>query len=195
MTRRTLIPVRFCTIYRSEGRVCEMLVQHYDDFVDALARLQGKEEWGVKVYCDHKTVAQRVGEISDRVKELRTEMASKSDRVAYFLKKRLEEKVAQEVERVSDECAQRSHDPSHAEEALINPLQGREITGRKEEMILNGAYLVAEEQLAVFRAELQSLEEEYGNLGLSYEMTGPWPPYNFVTIGFGEGVADESVSG
>jgi len=197
MTRRTLIPVRFCTIYRSEGRVREMLVQHYDDFVDALARLQGKEEWGVKVYCDYKTVAQRVGEISDRVKELRTEMASKSDGVAYFLKKRLEEKVAQEVERVSDECAQRSHDrlSSHAEEALINPLQGREITGRKKEMILNGAYLVAEEQLAVFRAELQSLEEEYGNLGLSYEMTGPWPPYNFVTIGFGEGVADESVSG
>ena len=48
-------------------------------------------------------------------------------------------------------------------------------------MILNGAYLVAEERMTAFQAELASLEGEYGDLGLSYEVTGPWPPYNFVS--------------
>jgi len=97
------------------------------------------------------------------------------------------------VERISDEHAQRSHDrlSSRAEDAVINPLQSRELTGREEAMILNGAYLVAEEQLLAFRAELESLEEEHGHMGFSYEMTGPWPPYNFVSIGLEESAADE----
>jgi len=109
--------------------------------------------------------------------------------------------ITDEVERVSDEYAQRSHDrlSSNAEEAVINPLRSRELTGREEAMILNGAYLVAEEQLLAFRAELESLEEEHSHLGFSYEMTGPWPPYNFVStctepsrsIGLEEGAADE----
>jgi hypothetical protein len=70
LASHALVPMRFCTIYQSEGRVQEMLAQHYDDFVEALAHLKGKQEWGVKVYCDAKTLAKRVGETSDRVKEL-----------------------------------------------------------------------------------------------------------------------------
>jgi hypothetical protein len=197
----TLVPMRFCTIYRSESRVHEMLAQHYDDFVETLARLEGKQEWGVKVYCDAKTLAQKVAEISDKVKELQAEMGQKSSGAAYFLKKKVDEAIAEEIERTSDEYAQRSHDrlSSHAEEAVINPLQSKELTGRTEAMILNGAYLVAEEQLAAFRTELESLVEEHDDLGFTYEMTGPWPPYNFAptctepsrSIDLEENTADE----
>jgi len=197
LASHTLVPVRFCTIYRSESGVREMLAQHYDDFVAALARLKGRQEWGVKVYCDRETLIQKIEAVSDRVKELRTEIARKPEGMAYFLKKRVEEAIAEEVERVSDEYAQRSHDrlTSRAEEAVVLPLQGREITGREEEMILNGAYLVASERLAAFQSELASLEKEYTDLGFRYEMTGPWPPYNFVAIGSKEDMADESVGG
>jgi hypothetical protein len=180
----TLIPMRFCTLYRTEERIREMLEQHHTDFVQALTRLEGKREWGVRVYCDNKVLAQRAGQVSDRVNEIEAEMAAKSSGAAYFMKKKLEETIAAEVERISDEFAQRSHDrlSSRAAEAIISPLQGKELTGRQEAMLLNGAYLVAEEQLAAFRAELASLQDEYGALGLGYEMTGPWPAYNFSTI-------------
>jgi hypothetical protein len=180
----TLIPMRFCTLYRSEERVREMLQQHHADFVQALARLEGKREWGVKVYCDSQALAQRVGQVSDRVEELEVEMATKSSGAAYFMKKKLEETIAAEVERISDEQAQCSHDrlSSHAAEAIISPLQGKELTGRQEVMVLNGAYLVTEDQLAAFRAELANLQDEWGVLGFIYEMTGPWPAYNFSTI-------------
>ncbi len=209
LAHHTLIPMRFCTIYRSESRVQEMLARRYDDFVEALARLEGKREWGVTVYCDGKALARRAGETSDRVKELKAEIEQKSKGTAYFLKKKVDEAISDEVERISDECAQHSHDrlSSHAEEAVINPLRSREFTGREEAMVLNGAYLVAEEQLPAFRAELESLEEEHGHMGFSCEITGPWPPYNFVStctepfdfaqdrpsrsIGLEEGAADE----
>jgi hypothetical protein len=195
----TLIPMRFCTLYRTEERIREMLEQHHADFVQALTRLEGKREWGVKVYCDNKVLAQRAGQVSDRVKEIEAEMAAKSSGAAYFLKKKLEETIAAEVERISDEQAQFSHDrlSSRAAEAIISPLQSKELTGRQEAMVLNGAYLVAEDQLAAFRAELASLQDEYGDLGFSYEMTGPWPPYNFAAIDFAASEAnrvEESVA-
>lgn len=193
----TIVPMKFCTVYRSESRAQKALARYYDDFVDALARLDGKGEWGVTVYCDRGALAQRVGEVGDKVKQLRTEMAEKSSGAAYFVKKRLEKTIDEETERVCDECTQCSHDrlSGHVEGAVINPLRSKEITGRREQMLLNAAYLVAEEQLTAFRAELESLEEEYGQSGFSYEMTGRWPPYNFVTIVVEEGAADESVSG
>jgi len=191
LASRTLIPMRFCAIYRSKSRLQEMLAWHYDDFVAALARVEGKQEWGVKIYCDSETLAKQIEETSDRVKDLKKEMASKSSGAAYFLKKKLEETVAQEMDSVSDDYAQRSHDrlANYAKEFTVNPLQSKEITGKKERMLLNGAYLVTEEEVPAFRAEFESLGKEYGDLGFSYEMTGPWPPYNFVTIDFARGAS------
>ncbi|MDO9130675.1 MAG: GvpL/GvpF family gas vesicle protein, partial [Anaerolineales bacterium] len=112
---------------------------------------------------------------------------------AYFAKKKLGETLAAEMEQLSDECAQKSHDrlAGCAEEARVNPLQSREITSRKEKMVLNGVYLVDKGRVEAFRAELESLEKDYGRLGLDYKLTGPWPPYNFVTIRAEEAVADE----
>jgi hypothetical protein len=193
LARRTLIPMKFCTIYRSEERVQEMLAQYHADLANTLSRLAGKQEWGVKVYFDREALAQKVDEISDKVKALKSKMATKSSGAAYFLKKKLEETIAEEIERLSDEAAQRSHDllSSQADASTINSLQSKEITGRKEEMLLNGVYLVAEDTLAAFRIQLADLEKEYGDLGFHYEMTGPWPPYNFATIGLKEDATHE----
>lgn len=178
----TLIPMRFCTIFLSESRVREMLAERHDDYINTLTRLDGRKEWGVKVYVDSAIIAQRVGDISDKVKNLEMEMAEKSGGAAYLWKKRLDEAVAVETDRVNIEVAQRSHDlfSGYAEESVTNPLQGRE---GAEEMILNGAYLVADERLGAFEAELSGLEDEYVALGFSFRASGPWPPYNFVGKG------------
>ncbi len=188
-----LIPMKFCTIYLGEARVQEILAQYHDDFIETLARLDGRQERGVKVFCDREALARWVKGTSEKVKTIQVELTGKSSGMAYFARKKLEVAIAEEIERISDECAQSSHDrlAACAAEACITPLQSQEITGRKEEMVLNGAYLVAEEKVAAFRSEVESLENEYGPLGFNYELTGPWPPYNFVTIAAGEGVADE----
>jgi hypothetical protein len=45
-------------------------------------------------------------------------------------------------------------------------------------MVLNGAYLVpaGDERL---RGEVERLAAEHSELGLEYELTGPWPAHNF----------------
>lgn len=193
LASRCLIPMRLCTIYHTEARVREMLAEHHDHFVTSLRRLRGAREWGVKVCCDHRVLSQCVAEISGTVRELRAEVAERSAGLAYFAKKKLEESTAQEIERLSDQCAQTSHDrlSGHAAEAVVCPVQSAEITGRDDEMILNGAYLVRDEQRATFEAEIESLRDAHRDMGFSYEMTGPWPPYNFVTAEPREHVADD----
>jgi hypothetical protein len=54
-------------------------------------------------------------------------------------------------------------------------------------MVLNGVYLVPDDDLERFHAELPVVEAEFGSLGVELELTGPWPAYNFVsgTIGAG----------
>jgi len=188
-----LIPMKFCTIYLSEARVQEMLAGYHDHFGETLKRLSGKQERGMKIFCGRDMLTRRVEETSENVKALKAEIAGKSNGVAYFARRKLDAAISEEVERLSDECAQSSHDrlAACAAEARVTPLQSKEVTGRDEEMVLNGAYLVSKEKMTVFQSELESLENEYSPLGFIYELTGPWPPYNFVTIGAGEGIANE----
>ena len=184
LASRVCVPMRLCTIYRDAQRVQALMTEHYADFVSTLERLQGKQEWSVKVYCDSQALAGKVGEVSARVQELAAQINGKSGGAAYFLKKKMEQAIAEEVERIGDETAQHSLDclAEHAEAAVTNSLQDQETTQRQDDMLLNAAYLVPDDQLAAFQVELESLQSTYGAQGFSFEMTGPWPPYNFATI-------------
>jgi hypothetical protein len=60
-------------------------------------------------------------------------------------------------------------------------------------MVMNAAYLVAEGSFPQFRQTRAALQEEYAAHGLDLELTGPWPPYHFVSIRQ-EGSADAAAS-
>ena len=160
-----VIPFRLCTVYESRDHLREFLAAHSPALADLLARLDGRIELGVKAYFA----------------EARVETAEPQSGRDYLLRRQRERDAAEEAARFRVECAQASHErlAAAAEEARANPPQPPELSGRTEEMLLNGAYLVRRDdgRLADAVAELESL---YGPRGVSYEITGPWPPYNFV---------------
>ncbi len=184
-TECTVIPMQFCTIYKDETRVKEMLTQYREDFCEALTSIGGGREWGVKVFCDDEVLVERAAEMSEEIKALEAEVAGKSKGKAYFEKKRVEKAKAEEAERLADQWAQESHDrlSALAKDSVLSGLQDKEMTGRKERMVLNGAYLLEDSELADFRSEVKELMTAYEDYGLAYELTGPWPPYSFVQIG------------
>jgi hypothetical protein len=47
-------------------------------------------------------------------------------------------------------------------------------------MVLNGVYLVADASAEAFTGLAQDLAAQYHPLGFDVQVTGPWPPYNFV---------------
>jgi hypothetical protein len=165
LARTTVIPFRLCTVYERREHVEEFLSAHGPALAGLLERLDGRIELGVKAYL--AGAAAEAGE-------------PQSGR-EYLLRRQREREAAEEAGRFKVECAQASHETlaAAAEEARANPPQPPELSGRADEMLLNGAYLVRRDdgRLADAVAELES---RYGPRGVTYEVTGPWPPYNFV---------------
>lgn len=194
LSRYTLVPFKFCTLYRSEDSVLEMLDRYYQGFAENLARLEGATEWGVKVYCDRQALTERVRETSEGLAPLREEIPRMSEGAAYFRRKKVERAAEQETEQVVDACIRESRErlAARAREAMANPVQPPGVHRRGAEMLLNGAYLVDDDGLEVFRVGLASLDETYAPLGFSYELTGPWPPYNFAAVVFEEPSGDRA---
>jgi hypothetical protein len=67
-----------------------------------------------------------------------------------------------------------------AASVLVAP-QDRRLSGRAAEMMLNGAYLVARADAADFARLVEQQHQRHADDGLELELTGPWPPYNFVS--------------
>jgi hypothetical protein len=180
--RATVIPMRLCTIYRSEAAVREMLAREHGPMAEALARLAAKTEWGVKLFAIPAELEQLARRRSPRVADLTAQIERASAGEAYLLRKRLEALGREEGERLIEECCDGAHArlSGAAVEALLNPLQAPEIASHSGEMVLNGVYLVEDAASDRFHAAVDAVRAEWGAAGFDVQVTGPWPPYNFV---------------
>jgi hypothetical protein len=166
-----LVPFRFGTIFRTRAQVVEMLRGHAD-LEASLDRLRGTTELGVKAFLDPVRF--------DAGRE--QESAEISSGRAYLVSKQRDRQLAEERASFKAACAQQSFErlAAAAEDARSNPLQRPEVSGHTGEMVLNAAYLVRTAREEAFREALAELEAAYALQGIDYELTGPWPPYNFV---------------
>lgn len=168
MAAMTIVPLRLCTICLTPERVGALLDDQSADLVSALEALRGRTEWGVKLFAAPSAPAEPEGGAADG-----------SD---YLLRKRQARGAREEAQRAATESAQRIHDAlqSEAVAAAVNPPQRPEAHGRDAEMLLNAAYLIDDERREALRAQVEGLDAEYAPDGFALELTGPWPPYNFV---------------
>jgi hypothetical protein len=177
----TVIPMRMCTVYRSEAGVREMLRREADALCQAIDHLEGKAEWGVKAFADTgRTAAVTAGD--------EAEEAPGSARGAAYMRQRRDERDRRERARQQlEEAASQIHDRlcTLAGDGQVLPSQRPEVSGHVGDMVLNGVYLVDDDDRERFHAEVQLLEAEFAPRGVELELTGPWPAYNFVpgTIG------------
>ncbi len=179
-----VVPFRFLTLYRDEDELRAFLAARGGELRDVLERIRGKVELGVKVFADRARLAAGLAQESDEVRELDAAIAAAAPGKAYLLRRRRDELAKEHAARVLRDCARASHGrlSAAAEAAVSNPPQPRELSGRDAQMLLNGAYLVPAGD-AGFAAAVAGLEDEYRHLGVTFELTGPWPPYNFVPPG------------
>jgi hypothetical protein len=176
-----VVPFRFLTLYRDEDELRAFLAARGGELRDVLERIRGKVELGVKVFADRARLAAGLAQESDEVRELDAAIEAATPGKAYLLRRQREELAKEHAARVLRDCARDSHArlSAAAEAAVSNPPQPRELSGREEQMLLNGAYLVPAGDDGL-TAAVTELDEEYRHLGVTFELTGPWPPYNFV---------------
>jgi hypothetical protein len=172
-----LVPLRLCTLYRDVDGVRDLLRESSTALTEALAKVDGHTEWGVKVFADP-----RVAGVEDEAEAGGTPTGALGSGAAYLAKRREDRVLAERAAEVRARCVETVHRRvcELASDATTNPPQRPELHGRELAMLLNGAYLVQrgrERELAGLVGELQ---REWEPRSFVIELTGPWPAYNFV---------------
>ena len=167
-----VIPFRFCTILRSEEDVRAMLGRHRAAIARTLKEFDGKREWGVKIFFDSSRDARVDPPGGD------DEAGGKS----YLLTKKRRRDERGEAARRARAVASEFHQQlaAIAADAVTLPARRPKESPGDAELLVNGAYLVADAAVERFRALLGTLAERHA--GLTLKMTGPWPAYNFVRL-------------
>jgi gas vesicle protein GvpL/GvpF len=186
LAKASVVPCRFCTVYRSEDELRRFLDERSEALSAALDRVRGLVEIGVKVFVDRERFAAARATRNQEVQELQARASSAGGGRAYLESRRLEQLVSRELERFTSEAGDEIHTRllAAAKDGLALPLQAPELSGREDEMIFNGAYLVNLSGQEV-GAALEALAAEYREAGVHLELTGPWPAYNFVPAELG----------
>ncbi len=177
----TVIPMKFLTIFKTEERLLESLLARDKSLRELLGRLQGKEEWGLKVFCDPQCIQAAVEVQNDGLRQLKARIAARPSGTAYLMQKQSEKllrresslRLAVHLESISRRLL------SVARETKFNPA-AHESSSRQ--MVLNASLLVEKTAFSGLENEVNALRQEYLPRGLEFELVGPFPPYSFSVL-------------
>ena len=175
MRRSPVFPVRFASLFDSPASLEEFMAKHHNQIASTLSQLDSRLEYAVKGYLDRPLALTglRAG------LELEPEQP-KSPGTRYLMQKRLESEAEQQLQQwVEDACLasalrlQKCSDGFRERKAVVlSDSDGMTL-------LLNWAFLFAPEAESVFRATLAQLNSENAGKGLSFVLSGPFPPYSF----------------
>jgi len=181
-----LLPVRLATVYSGDAAVCSALSQREGQLRDALHRVGGRVEWGVKAYAA-PDAAGGTGEDAERAPALAIadDGADQEPKppggagLAYLRRRRAQLTSARESTMAAVHGAQAVHAELTAKAlgTRLHPSQSAQLSGVRQPMLLNAAYLLDTEGSVAFTAAVAGIATAHPELRV--ELTGPWPPYSF----------------
>lgn len=184
MKNSTVLPFKFATIFETEEKVKRLLGEKNVEFKKIIGGLGGKEEWGLKIYCDMAKFKDITEKEDERVEEQDREIASASKGKAYFLKKKKDEFVkgivSERIVEYTKDCFERLKRLSL--QAKINKILPKAVTEKEQDMVLNAAFLTNKKMIKELERILSYIRTTYSQKGLEFDWTGPWPAYNFCSL-------------
>jgi hypothetical protein len=175
-----LIPMKFGTIFERPQNLEDILRNNYSAFKSLLSRIEGKQEWSVKIYVNEGALKEKIKTNESSIQEKVDENAGLPRGADYFGELEVEDKLTKLTDRECDRLSANFFDQlsSCSAEAQTSKLLSKEIAGHSEPMVLNSAYLIPHDSLDKFVKVVGTLQESHPEF--IFESTGPWPPYNFV---------------
>ncbi len=186
----TVLPVSFLTLFKKKDDVLLMMQEHYGDFRENLDRLRNKVEFGIKIIWPGETIKNRVIEASkkfnpsttlridgERSRTINANLAipDNSPGKSFVMQKLEKYKIDKEFAEEADRCI-----------VLLDDFFSRFVTEKKleklksENLLLNAYYLVEKEKQGDFKEAFERAKNTPGDL--KYLFSGPWPPYNFISL-------------
>jgi hypothetical protein len=176
-SRATAVPLRTCTVLSGESGVRELLLREANSLSDALAHLEGRTEWRVKVLAATCTAHPfEQGLKPDPGHERRLGPPSGYERL------NRQEELWQATEVIHEQLCRAA---VQHERLTLHPGDPSVADEPEESVLLDAAYLVNDEDLSRFLALIEALRLEHGHRGMVLDPTGPSPAHHFLPDGIG----------
>jgi len=172
----TPVPMSFGTLFRTEDDVVEFLKDTYDALHDVLQKMTGKLEYGLKVNWNRDEVIAELEREHEEIRRLKNEIVNNQRSSTYFARMQLGRMVDQALTDKSNAYQREIYEALRY--AATASRSSKPIGDR---MIMNAAFLVERDKAEEFDRKVQEIEQRYEGR-LRFTRTGPWAPYNFVTI-------------
>ena len=191
-----LLPVRLGTVYSGDAAVCAALTSRCGQLRDALRRVGGRVEWGVKAYAaapGDDGAGETGGDAADAEPAPAIVSAGDGDDqepkteggagMAHLRRRRAQLTSARESRSVAVSGAQAVHAELTAKAigTRLHSPQSAQLSGVRQPMLLNAAYLLETADCVTFTAAVAGQASAHPELRV--ELTGPWPPYSFAGEG------------
>lgn len=169
-------PAHFGTLYAHADRLRAAVAAHRDALDRFFARVEGTDEWAVKMLLDRDAAA------AHRADASATDASATAASGTEYLQRR---KDAQEARASVDAWVQ------GRAEALEADLRARAEAVRTQDpqqsvqapadapVVRSWAVLATHDAQAALQARVQAANETHAEAGLHVRLTGPWPPYSF----------------
>ncbi len=172
----TIIPLRAFTLFASEESVRRHLESERARLVKLLDRLNGKQEWTLRIEFDPQLWSEALVRRVDPLRALSDEIAGAATGKAFLLRKKLDD----EKKRASREAEQQV--VSEVERAVMEKLACDTVAETRQQR--SGAFpqinvLIERDEEARLEELRDALARRYAAEGVTLALTGPWPPYTF----------------
>jgi hypothetical protein len=169
----TSVPMKLFTLFSSDARAMADLGRSRPRLRAVLARIKGRQEWGVRVSVDEAAARTRARERAEQAAEGLTAGAG------FLARKRHEQREVRDIVDVGRTAADDvfSALAAHADDTRRRPPSAAEPGLR---LLLDAAFLVPGRRAKAFRQAVRTEADRLAPEGYRVVLTGPWPAYNFV---------------
>lgn len=176
MKNRTIIPMSFGTVFRTDEDVRQVLRSIYPSLEEVLQRMEGKLEFGLKVTWDRDRIIEELKNEHAEIRRFHQELMRRQLQSTYFARVQLGRMIDKALADLASDYIRIVYDGLR--NVCVASSEGRPIG---DMMILNASFLIEKEHEAAFEAAVHHVAHTCGDR-LNFKYTGPWPPYNFVSI-------------
>jgi len=167
---RAIVPMKLFTLFASDERSVAHVAGELPRVRQALDRVAGREEWGVRLRLDRARADEAAaGQAGPQ------DGSAPSGRDFLTRKKRLRD-AARSQPAEAREAALGAYAAlgARATEAVERPIEAA------GSLILDAAFLVPRAERGAFEEAVAEQARELAGAYLDLTLTGPWPPYHFV---------------
>lgn len=181
----SVVPLKFGSIFKTEDSILKMLSERKEEFESLLNKFEKKQEWGVKLFYQTPLLDTWLLANEASLKTLQDQINQTSGGGAFLLKKQKEEQLKRSTKVILNEERKKVYEylSSLTLDIHLNKEMEQGLTGRKDHNFFNASLLLPEEGIDNLKAFRESLLTSFSSMGIAMELSGPWPPYSFVTNG------------